>query len=36
MAEAKKKGWAIISMTSDWKRIFPFEQYLIDRPTENN
>ena len=26
MAEAKKKGWTVISMKNDWKRIFPFEQ----------
>jgi hypothetical protein len=25
MAEAKKRGWVVISMKSDWKRIFPFE-----------
>ncbi|MGH8611061.1 MAG: hypothetical protein ACREYF_03170 [Gammaproteobacteria bacterium] len=25
MAEAKKKGWAVISMKNDWKRIFAFE-----------
>jgi hypothetical protein len=25
MAEAKKKGWIIISMKNDWKRIFAFE-----------
>jgi len=24
--EAKKKGWPVISMKSDWKRIFAFEQ----------
>jgi len=24
--DAKKKGWVIISMKSDWKRIFPFDQ----------
>jgi phosphoglycolate phosphatase-like HAD superfamily hydrolase len=24
--EAKKKGWTVISMKSDWKRIFAFEQ----------
>ena len=24
--EAKKKGWTIISMKKDWKRIFAFEQ----------
>jgi phosphoglycolate phosphatase-like HAD superfamily hydrolase len=23
--EAKKKGWVVISMKNDWKRIFPFE-----------
>ena len=23
--EAKKKGWTVISMKSDWKRIFAFE-----------
>jgi phosphoglycolate phosphatase-like HAD superfamily hydrolase len=25
MDEAKKKGWVVISMTDDWKRIFAFE-----------
>jgi hypothetical protein len=25
MAEAKKDGWAVISMKNDWKVIFPFE-----------
>jgi hypothetical protein len=24
--EAKKKGWTVISMKGDWKRIFAFEQ----------
>ena len=24
--EAKKKGWTVISMKNDWKRIFAFEQ----------
>jgi hypothetical protein len=24
--EAKSKGWTVISMKSDWKRIFPFDQ----------
>ena len=24
--EAKSKGWIVISMKSDWKRIFAFEQ----------
>ena len=23
--EAQKKGWTVISMKNDWKRIFPFE-----------
>jgi hypothetical protein len=23
--EAKKNGWAVISMKNDWKRIFTFE-----------
>jgi len=23
--EAKKKGWIVISMKNDWKRIFAFE-----------
>ena len=23
--EAKKNGWTVISMKSDWKRIFAFE-----------
>jgi phosphoserine phosphatase len=26
MEEAKKKGWVVISMKDDWKRIFAFEQ----------
>ena len=26
MAEAKKRGWVVISMKNDWKRIFAFEQ----------
>jgi hypothetical protein len=26
MAEAKKKGWTVISMKNDWKKIFPWEQ----------
>jgi len=26
MAEAVKNGWVVISMKSDWKRVFPFEQ----------
>lgn len=26
MAEAKKKGWTVISMKNDWKSIFVFEQ----------
>jgi phosphoglycolate phosphatase-like HAD superfamily hydrolase len=26
MAEAKKKGWVVISMKNDWKRIFRFEK----------
>jgi len=25
MTEAKRKGWAVISMKNDWKRIFAFE-----------
>jgi haloacid dehalogenase-like hydrolase len=25
MAEAKKSGWAVISMKNDWKIVFPFE-----------
>jgi hypothetical protein len=25
MEEARKKGWVVISMKDDWKRIFPFE-----------
>jgi len=25
MAEAKKKGWIVISMKDDWKRIFAFD-----------
>jgi len=25
MAEAKKRGWVVISMQNDWKRIFAFE-----------
>jgi hypothetical protein len=26
MVEAKKNGWTVISMKSDWNRIFPFEE----------
>jgi len=26
MTEAEKKGWAVISMKDDWKRVFAFEQ----------
>jgi len=26
MAEAKKRGWVVISMKSDWKRVFAFEK----------
>jgi hypothetical protein len=25
MAEAKKHGWAVISMENDWNRIFAYE-----------
>jgi len=25
MDEAKAKGWSVISMKNDWKRIFAFE-----------
>jgi phosphoserine phosphatase len=25
MADAKKRGWVVVSMKSDWNRIFPFE-----------
>jgi phosphoglycolate phosphatase-like HAD superfamily hydrolase len=25
MAEAKKRGWVVISMKDDWRRIFPFD-----------
>jgi hypothetical protein len=25
MEEAKKKGWVVISMKDDWKRIFAYE-----------
>ena len=24
--EAKKRGWVVISMKDDWKRLFPFDQ----------
>jgi hypothetical protein len=26
MAEARKRGWLVISMKNDWKRIFAFEK----------
>jgi len=26
MDEAKKKGWVVISMKNDWRRIFDFEK----------
>jgi hypothetical protein len=31
MAEAKKNGWTVISMKSDWNRIFPFEAKHLSR-----
>jgi len=31
MAEAKKRGWNVISMKNDWKRIFAWETNV--RPT---
>jgi hypothetical protein len=24
--EAKQKGWTVVDITKDWKRIFPFEK----------
>ncbi|MGB0068206.1 MAG: hypothetical protein WBQ11_09175 [Isosphaeraceae bacterium] len=24
--EAKKRGWVVVSMKDDWKRLFPFDQ----------
>ena len=30
--EAKKKGWTVISMKDDWKKIFAFEGRVHDRP----
>jgi hypothetical protein len=24
--EANRRGWTVVSMKTDWKRIFPFEQ----------
>lgn len=26
VAEAKEKGWIVISMKNDWKRVFAYEQ----------
>jgi hypothetical protein len=26
MSKAKKQGWTVISMKSDWKRVFPFDK----------
>jgi hypothetical protein len=26
MAEAKQRGWTVISMKNDWRRIFAFEE----------
>jgi len=28
MTEAQKNGWIVISMKNDWKRIFPWEQWV--------
>ena len=25
MAEARARGWTVVSMKDDWKRVFPFE-----------
>jgi hypothetical protein len=30
MAEAKKRGWTVISMKNDWRRIFSFEKLSND------
>ena len=30
MAEAKKNGWMVISMKSDWKRIFQFQPWIAN------
>jgi hypothetical protein len=24
--EAEKRGWVVVSMRDDWKRLFPFDQ----------
>gem|GEM_PF-4140205 len=24
--EAKKRGWVVVSIKDDWKRLFPFDQ----------
>ena len=32
--EAKKKGWIVISMKNDWKRIFAFELAQSDAPKQ--
>jgi hypothetical protein len=30
--EAKKRGWTIISMKNDWKRVFPFDPEVVPAP----
>jgi hypothetical protein len=30
--EANAKGWTVVDMKRDWKRIFPFESDLTDNP----
>ena len=29
--EAKKRGWFVISMKSDWKKLFPFDKVVNAR-----
>jgi phosphoglycolate phosphatase-like HAD superfamily hydrolase len=30
--EAKKRGWVVISMKSDWRRLFPFDPEVVPAP----
>lgn len=32
LAEAKKRGWAVISIKKDWRRVFPFDPEIVPPP----
>jgi phosphoglycolate phosphatase-like HAD superfamily hydrolase len=32
MGEARQRGWVVISMKNDWRRVFPFEPEVVPSP----